>query len=84
MAGGENSTNCPGDCTGSTLNCQDQNVQVACLLCIGFGACMPPATEQGCMDCLGGGFSFCEGMAPDGVCNPAAGEDAMTCPEDCP
>ena len=84
MAGGENSTNCPGDCTTSTLDCQAQETQLQCFACILTAQCTAPYTEQACTDCLGGGFSFCENMAPDGVCNPAAGEDNMTCPEDCP
>lgn len=88
MAGGENSTNCPGDCGGGggSLDCNDFAVLFACLLCTSDPTqCVPPANPTDCAACTGGGgFSFCEGMAPDGVCNPAAGEDVDTCPEDCP
>jgi hypothetical protein len=89
MAGGENSTNCPGDCGGSSsLDCNDFAVLFACLLCVQDPTqCVPPANPTDCEACTGGGgggFSFCENMAPDGVCNAAAGEDADTCPEDCP
>jgi hypothetical protein len=58
MAGGENSTNCPGDCGGGGgLDCASEDVQIACLLCIGFDLCMPPADAAGCQTCLGGGFT---------------------------
>ncbi len=35
MAGGENSTNCPGDCMGGggALDCNDPNVALSCFFC---------------------------------------------------
>jgi hypothetical protein len=86
MAGGENSTNCPGDCTTSGVDCMDPILLLGCALCLDDpGVCsILMVTQADCEACVGGGFSFCEGGAPNGTCNPAAGEDNMTCPEDCP
>lgn len=86
MAGGENSTNCPGDCGGSQGgNCPADPTE--CFLCILEPTFCPAGLDEAtCTACIGGGgggFSFCENMAPDGNCNAAAGEDADTCPEDC-
>jgi hypothetical protein len=57
MAGGENSTNCPGDCTGGggTLDCNDQNVLLACFACVlDPTTCVPPADATSCAACIAG------------------------------
>lgn len=62
MAGGENSTNCPGDCTGGgggggggNIDCNDEVVLFSCFACLsdptscsGFGV-----TEEDCAACAG-------------------------------
>jgi len=87
---GETTSTCPADCGSgsgsgsSTLDCNDQNTQIACIACIaGLGCTGVNATD--CQTCLGGGggLGSCEGGMPDGTCNAAAGEDATTCPFDC-
>jgi hypothetical protein len=87
MAGGENSSNCPGDCTGGgSIDCNDQMVLIACVACLldPTGCSALGVTEADCLTCAGGGgISLCEGGAPDGTCNAGAGEDVTTCPDDC-
>lgn len=88
MAGGENSTNCPGDC-GGTSGGQCPADPTECLFCLFDPSFCPPGLDEAtCTECAlgggGGGLSLCEGGAPDGTCNAAAGEDNTTCPQDCP
>jgi hypothetical protein len=55
MVGGENSTNCPGDCMGGggTLDCAAEDTIIACGLClIDPMFCLPPATQAECEACL--------------------------------
>ena len=84
MAGGENSTNCPGDCSGGTgmLDCMAPETLIGCGACfLDPTACTPPFDMASCMACLGGGLP---GMNcnMNMVCDP--GEDMTTCPFDCP
>lgn len=55
-AGGENPTNCPGDCQGgSAIDCNDQNVLLSCFLCVTDPMfCTPPLTQADCQTCIGG------------------------------
>lgn len=78
--GGGGSTTCPTD-------------PIECLFCtFDPSLCMGGLTQATCQACIGGGGgggggfgdAFCEGMAADGTCNAGAGEDATTCPSDCP
>jgi hypothetical protein len=90
--GGSGSGSGSGSGNGSTLDCNDQNVLFGCFGCLlDPSACTPPLDATACQACLGGGGLgsgggdlLCEGGAPDGNCNAAAGEDATTCPSDCP
>jgi hypothetical protein len=81
---GNTSGTCPADpnaCFGCILDpsqCPSGLDANTCLTCIlngggGSGSGFP-----------GGGDLLCEGGAPNGTCNAAAGEDSSTCPSDCP
>jgi len=78
MAGGENSTNCPGDCgNNGGLDCMAQETLIACGLClVNQALCMPPVTPDACMACA---------MLPGANCNLDqvcdAGEDPTMCPD---
>lgn len=95
---GESVATCPSDCntgsgsgsgSGAALNCNDSNVQLACLACLFANSCTGVDTA-GCTTCLlagalgsgAGSGSGCVGGAPNGTCDP--GENNMTCPADCP
>ncbi|HEY4242380.1 MAG TPA: hypothetical protein VGM88_21330 [Kofleriaceae bacterium] len=71
----------PTDGGSTTLNCQDPNTEIACILCIGGLGCTG-VDETDCEACFGGGLSLCDGGAADGICE--SDEDDTTCPEDCP
>jgi hypothetical protein len=80
---GETMANCPGDCPGGGSCTIDQ--QFACIDCliIDPSFCIPPITEQFCLECLGGGG----GGGPcnfDLICDTGLGEDPTNCPTDCP
>lgn len=88
---GETTANCAADCGSTgTLDCADPLTLIGCFGCISDPtACVAPFDSASCNACLGGGGGgfgdlLCEGGAPDGVCNAAAGEDNTTCPSDCP
>jgi hypothetical protein len=58
MAGGENSTNCPGDCMGGgggNIDCNDDAIVFACGACLFEpGACSVfGVTEADCLSCVG-------------------------------
>lgn len=83
-----------GSGSGSSTSCPtDQTFLILCALCSADASlCMAPADAATCAACGGGGLGSggglgdigCEGMVADGTCNAAAGEDATTCPSDCP
>ena len=91
---GESATNCQTDCGGgqgsgsgsgggnTSLDCNDPNTQIGCLLCTTLQMCTSPYDATSCAACGGGSG----GSLPcnfDGVCDP--GEDSATCPLDgCP
>lgn len=100
---GESVATCPSDCntgsgsgsgSGGALDCNDSNVQLACLACL-FGGTCTGVDQAGCTTCLlagalgsgaGSGMgddSGCVGGVPNGTCD--AGETSMNCVDDpCP
>ncbi|HWU89819.1 MAG TPA: hypothetical protein VN253_21305 [Kofleriaceae bacterium] len=78
---GETTASCAGDCPAQS-NCPTD--RTGCLVCALVGLLCPSGLDKSsCVGCLlddGGGA--CAGGFPDGVCD--AGEDATTCPLDCP
>jgi len=53
---GETSATCPSDCGGGgsgALDCNDPNVLLACITCLGGGGCVN-VDMAGCTTCLGG------------------------------
>jgi hypothetical protein len=96
---GESATSCAVDCggqgsgsdsgsgSGSSTSCPADPTE--CLLCALIDPSLCPAgmDPNSCIACIGGGGGGdigCDGGAPDGVCDAAAGEDNTFCPTDCP
>jgi hypothetical protein len=90
--GGAGSGAGSGSGSGSSTACPSDPTE--CFLClIDTSLCLPPLDQNTCTSCLGaggggggGGFGDigCDGGAPDGTCDAAAGEDNTVCPTDCP
>jgi hypothetical protein len=81
----ETGTSCPSDCAGGgsgSLDCNDQNVLLACVTCLLTNQCSG-VDPNSCQACIGGGGmgAGCTGGIPDGVCD--ANEDSTSCPFDC-
>lgn len=83
MAGGENSSNCAGDCAGGggggSLDCSDFGILFACASCMDDpSTCAPLGVDQtSCQQCFGGGGGGGGQCNFDGVCD--AGEDPASC-----
>jgi hypothetical protein len=81
---GNTSGTCPSDpnaCIGCLLDpsqCPSGLDANSCLQCVLNGGGLGGSGLPG-----GSGLGSCEGGAPDGNCNAAAGEDTTTCPFDC-
>jgi hypothetical protein len=79
----ESASTCPADCNtgggGGNIDCQNEDVLAACILCLTGIACIN-VTETDCTSCATGGIG-CTGGLPNGVCD--AGETTQNCPFDC-